>query len=163
MTAFGKFPSLGAFLVACEDDRRKREQEADLSPATRTTRRRRDHDVVEVDCKIAEVMRNDTHGAKHVRLHVELTDVIESDADVDDDVQSDLKSHQYVLVVIQYGDRHGGTAQPIPGLIEGADIRVRGAWITAEHAYAVGGEKLSVLHFTHSPVGFVMVGGIIYR
>jgi endonuclease G len=165
VTAFGKFPSLEAFLAAYEADRRKREreEEADLSPAARMARRRRHRDVVEADCQIAEVMPNDTNGVKHVQLHVDLTEVIESDADVDDDVQSHLESHEHVLVVIRYGDRSSGIPEPIPGLIEGADIRVRGEWITAERAHAAGGEKLSVLHFTHSPIGFVMVGETIYR
>lgn len=161
MTAFGKFPSLEAFLVAYEADRRTSERtgDVDLSSTARMTRRRRDRDVVEVDCRIAEVEPDDTHGSKHVLLHVELTDVIESDIDVDDDVQGHVSSHACVLVAIQYGN-HG---HEIPGLIAGADIRVRGAWIAAERAYPVGGERLSVLHFTHAPIGFVQVGGTIYR
>jgi endonuclease G, mitochondrial len=162
MSAFGKFSSLEAFLVAYEADRRKREceEEAGLSLAARRNRRRGHRDVVEVDCRIAEVDSNDTSGTKHIQIRVELTDVIETDADVGDDVQRHLASHELVFVAIQYG--HGGVPESIPGLIQGADIQVRGVWITAERAHAVGGQKLSVLHYTHSPVGFVMVGGTIY-
>jgi endonuclease G len=159
MSAFGKFPSLEAFLVAYEAERRMggRAGDADLSSTARMAGRHKDRDVVEVDCKIAEVEPNDTHGSKHVVLEVELTDVIASDVDVDDDVRRHLASHAYVLVAIQYGNHQ------IPGLIQGAAIRLRGAWITAEQAHPVGGERLSVLHFTHAPVGFVMVGGTTYR
>jgi endonuclease G len=160
MTGFGKFPSLEAFLVAYEADRRigERAKQLDLSATARMTRRRKDRDVVEVACKIARVEPDDTHGSKHVRLEVELTEVIASDRDVDGDVRSHLASHAYVLVAIQY-DQHS----EIPGLIAGVDIRVRGEWITAERAYPVGGDRLSVLHFTHAPIGFVVVGRTTYR
>ncbi|HEX3764543.1 MAG TPA: hypothetical protein VHW23_37870 [Kofleriaceae bacterium] len=142
MTAFGKFPSLEAFVIG----------------RAGMTRARKFRDVVEVDCKIAVVEPVDTHGVKHVRIDVELIDVLASDPDIDGDVQRHLASREYVLVAIQYGKQG-----PIPGLIQGADIRVRGEWITAERAYAVGGDKLAVLHFTHAPVGFVMVGKTVYR
>jgi endonuclease G len=165
MTAFGQFPSLEAFLIAYEADRRQRQraQEADLSPAEHVIRRPRDRDVVEVDCNIAEVEPSDTDGLKHVLLQVEVTGIIESDADVDADVQSHLASRAHVLVAIQYGGGHRRSPGAIPGLVAGANIRVRGEWIPAERAYPAGGEKISVLHFTHSPLGFVMVGGTIYR
>jgi endonuclease G len=165
MPAFGEFPSLEAFLVAYEADRRTREcEEEDTLPlAVPMARRHRDRDVVEVDCKIAEVLADDTKGLKHVQLRVVLTGVLDSDADVDADVQGHLASHAQVFVAIQYEARHGTIPEPIPGLVEGADIRVRGAWITAERAHAVGGKKLSVMHYTHAPIGFVMVGGVVYR
>jgi endonuclease G len=164
MTAFGKFPSLEAFLVAYEADRRtrEREEEAGLPLAERMARRPKQRDVVEIDCTIAEVMPDDTKGSKHVQLQVVLTGVIESDADVDADIQGHLASHAHVFVAIQYEDHQTKIRGPIPGLIEGADIRLRGEWITAERARAVGGKKLSVLHFTHAPIGFVMVGGTVY-
>jgi endonuclease G len=144
MTGFGKFPSLEAFVVACEGDRADRAQH---------------RDVVEVDCKIAVVEPVDTKGVKHARIDVELTEVLSADPDVDGDVESHLASHARVLVAIQFGGSRG----EIPGLVEGADIRVRGVWVTAERAYAAGGDKLAVLHFTHAPVGFVVVGGTVYK
>jgi endonuclease G len=161
MTGFGKFPSLDAFLVAYEADRgmEERAKQLDLSATARMTRRRRDRDVVEVACKIAQVEPDDTHGSKHARLQVELTEVIASDPDVDGDVRRHLASHACVLVAIEYDDHH----PEIPGLIAGVVIRARGEWITAERAYGVGGDKLSVLHFTHAPIGFVVVGGVTYR
>lgn len=161
MTGFGKFPSLEAFLAAYEADRRmgERAKALDLSATARMTRRRKDRDVVEVDCKIAQVEPDDTHGSKHVRLQVELIDVIESDRDVDDDVRSHLASHARVRVAIEYDKHH----PEIPGLVADVDIRVRGEWITADRAYAIGGDRLSVLHFTHAPIGFVVVGGVTYR
>ncbi len=164
MTAFGKFPSLDAFLVSHDADRRAREREAeaDRSPAG-MTRRSVYRDVVEVDCKIVKVEPGDTHGVEHILLHVELTDVIASDADVDGDVRAHLASHTNVLLAIRYGDRDSGFPEPIPGLIQGANLRVRGAWIPVKWAYPIGGDKLSVLHFTHAPVGFIMVGGTVYQ
>jgi endonuclease G len=164
MTASGKSLSLDAWLVGDDADpcTRECEAEADRSLAgmpLRSTYR----DVVEVDCKIAEVEPGDTHGVKHDLLHVELIDVIASDPEVDGDVREHLASHAYVLVAIRYGDPHRGFPEPIPGLVQGADLRVRGRWVPAAQAYPTGGEKLSVLHFTHSPVGFIMVGGTVYR
>ena len=165
MPAFGEFPSVESFLVAYEADRctREREEEATLPLAAPLARRRGNRDVVEVDCRIAEILRDDTKGLKHVQLRVVLTGVLESDADVDADVESHLASHAQVFVAIQYEARRGTIPEPIPGLVEGADIRLRGAWITAERAHAVGGKKLSVMHYTHAPIGFVMVGGVVYR
>jgi endonuclease G len=164
MTAIGKFPSLEAFLAAYEADRckREREEEAGLSLAERMARRRRQRDVVEVDCKIAEVLPNDCNGVKHVQLQVVLTCVIESDADVKRDVRRHLESYEHVFVAIQYSDCQSGSSEPIPGLVEGADIRLRGRWITAKRAYPEHGEMLSVLHYTHAPIGFVIVDGTIY-
>lgn len=164
MTAFGKFPSLDAFLVRYEADLRAREfeAEADLSPAGMAplaTYR----DVVEVDCKIAEVEPGDSSGVKHILLHVALTDVIASDPDVDGDVRAHLASQACVLVSIQYGDPRGGIPAPIPGLTPGVDFRARGRWIPAARAHPIGDAKLSVLHFTHAPVGYVIVGGTAYR
>ena len=65
MTAIGRFPSLETFLVAYEADRREREceEEAGLSLAERMARARKQRDVVEVDCKIAEIMPVDSRGA----------------------------------------------------------------------------------------------------
>jgi endonuclease G len=164
MTGFGKFPSLEAFLTAYEADRRAREQvaEAGFSFAARTARRRRLRDVVEVACSIAEVKPADTRGAKHIQLHVVLTDIIESDADVHRDVRGHLASGDHVFVAIRYGDRQSGIEEPIADIVEGAVLRVRGEWITAERARAVGGARLAVLHFTHPPLGFVAVGETIY-
>src|SRR3954470_18316209 len=140
MSAFGKFPSLEAFLVAHEAERRTagRAEDVDLSSTARMTPRRKDRDVVEVDCTIVEVEPSDTRGSKHILLEVELTAVLASDVDVDDDVRRHLASHAYVLVSIQYDAHH----RQIPGLVQGVAIRVRGAWITADQAYAVGGERL---------------------
>ena len=163
MTASIQLPSLKAFLAALEVDRREREREEEVDALLEGMARRPKHrDVVEVDCSVAEIWPADNNGVKHILLAVALTDVIESDAEVDSDVQSHLESHQHVLVVIQVGSRDG-IPDPIPGLTEGVDIRVRGVWIPAEQAHPVGNEKLSVLHFAHAPVGFVMVGDTIYR
>jgi endonuclease G len=164
MTASGRFPGLNAFLIACEADRREREYEEDvdlLFPAR--PGRRPSRDIVEVDCKIAEVEPADTHGSKHILLQVELTGVIEADADVDADVRGHLASHAHVLVAIQYNGRGPGIAGSIPGLVAGVEIRVRGAWIPVKQSRPTGGEKLAVLHFTHAPIGFVVVDGTTYR
>ena len=164
MPAFGEFPSLEAFLVAYEADHHTCEREdASLPLAAPMARRRGDRDVVEVDCRIAEVMPDDHKGLKHLQLRVVLTGVLESDADVDADVQRHLASHAQVFVAIQYQARQGGIPESIPGLVEGADVRVRGEWITAERAHSVGGKRLSVMHYTHAPIGFIMVGSVVYR
>ena len=164
MSQFGKFPSIEAFLSAYAAEGQKHRQlaEVGLQLEERLASRREHRDVVEVAALIVAVQPEDSDGAKHYRLHVSLKTIFQSDEHVDADVQSHLKTGERVFVAIRYGDRMAGTSGPIDGLISGALIRLRGEWITAEHAYAIGGERLSVLHFTHPPVGFVAVGDKVY-
>ena len=164
MAQFGKFPSIEAFLTAyaAEKQRRAEAFEAGLEFEARLSNRLQNRNVVEVTTLIAEVKPEDSDGAKHYRLHVTLKTVIQTDPDVDVDVQSHLKTGERVFVAIRYGDRLSGNSGAIEGLVAGAEIRLRGEWITAEHAYAIGGERLSVLHFTHPPIGFVAIGDHIY-
>ena len=44
---------------------------------------------------------------------------------------------------------------PLTSLQTGAALKLKGEWITKEKARAHGGEKMSVLHFTHHPLGFI--------
>jgi endonuclease G len=164
MSQFGKFPSIEAFLTAYAAEKQQRVQlaEVGLQLEARFIARRQSRDVVEVASLIAEVKPEDSDGAKHYRLHVVIKTIFQTDPDVDADLQSHLKTGERVFVAIRYGDRLSGNAGPIEGLVAGANIRLRGEWITAEHAYAIGGERLSVLHFTHPPIGFVAIGDKIY-
>ena len=47
-----------------------------------------------------------------------------------------------------------GIPTAIPGLKVGAKMHLQGEWITKARATSHGGRKLSVLHFTHHPLGF---------
>lgn len=96
----------------------------------------------------------DVDGDRHYRLLVTIAEIIESDPDVDADLHNNLADKSDVFVAIRYGDRMG-IMEPIEGLDEGANVHLRGEWITKERAKEHGGRVLSVLHFTHHPIGFV--------
>ena len=61
-----------------------------------------------------------------------------------------------VFVAIRVGDSMGIT-KPIVGLEDGVGLDLKGEWIPKEKAFAHGGRALSVLHFTHHPLGFICV------
>jgi hypothetical protein len=154
--SFGEFPSFAKFIENFEVARvaEERELEQGLSIAAKRERRRETRDIVEVDAKIHKREPDDVDGDKHYRLLVTLIDIIKSDTDVDADLQNNLAGQSDVFVAIRYGDRMG-ISEPIEGLDEGATLHLRGEWITKEKAREHGGRVLSVLHFTHHPVGFV--------
>lgn len=59
-----------------------------------------------------------------------------------------------IFVAIRFGDNEG-LVDPVP-FVEGQMTRMQGEYIDAADAYATADNPgLSVLHFTHHPVGFV--------
>lgn len=163
MPNFGRFPSFEAFIENYEAERRKQELLAldGLSFDMKKARARRPHErnVVDVDCVIKKALPEED--AIHHHLHVQVTKVRLHDPDVEADLSRCVESGELIFVSIRHGDRMGIPGS-VPGLQEGVTIELKGEWIPREQAYAHGGEKLSVMHFTHHDIGFVAVNGQIY-
>jgi endonuclease G len=155
MMAFGKFPSFAKFIESYEAARQREaaERERDMTFEQRVEARRTERNIVEVDTTIDVREPDDVDGDKHYRLRVRIDDVLQGDPDVDADIKRCVDGRLDVFVAIRYGDRMG-ILTPIPGLDAGAKLRLKGEWIPRDQAQNHGGEKVSVLHFTHHPIGF---------
>ncbi len=163
---FGKFGSVEEFLESFERARRQEEEQAveeSLGLVGRRRRRRRpprqprERDVVEVIGVLRERELDDTRAPKHHHLLVTVNELVDADVDVERDVARVMDTGEDVFVSVRFGDRMGIT-ETIDGLAAGARIHVRGEWITRQAAHDHGGRDLSVLHFTHDPLGFICVG-----
>jgi endonuclease G, mitochondrial len=44
-----------------------------------------------------------------------------------------------------------------PGIKKNVELHIRGEWIPRDKAYEHGGENMSVLHFTHDPLGYICI------
>jgi hypothetical protein len=165
---FGKFSSFAKFIESYQAARRAEiwEMERSLPMEERVVWMRKQRDVVETTALLKERQPDDVDGSRHFRLIVHLKDVIECDVDVKQDVQDNLDTNGRIFVSIRYGDSMGitqGLDQLESALEEGTELKLRGEWITKEKAYSHGGEQLSVLHFTHRPLGFVCTPSDCYR
>ena len=154
---FGSFPSLGDFLEsyrAAEQAERAKALDG-LTPAAAQAALA-DRNVVEVNAKITVKEPDDTnaHGGKHMRFIVHVTKILQSDADVATDLNAALTKTLDVFVAVRFGDSMGLPAV-VPGLKSGTELHLKGVWITKDKATAHGGKKVSVLHFTHHPLGFI--------
>jgi endonuclease G len=85
---------------------------------------------------------------------VHVTGILVNDKDVAADVKDAQATERDVFVAIRIGDAMG-IQEPIKGLTKGSQLHLRGEWITREKAKAHGGERMSVLHFIHHPIGFI--------
>lgn len=160
MPAFGKFPTFSAFI---ENYRRQRQTERQqtlsglpiaLQPEALRDAMHKERDIVEVTGTIQVREPDDSDGDKHYRLRIVIRECKQSDPDIDADLQRCIKDQAQVFIAIRYGDSLGVQGE-IPGLDVGASLRLRGEWIPRERAYSHGGEPMSVLHFTHHPIGFI--------
>ena len=71
---------------------------------------------------------------------------------------------RYIWVLLGWSMQLGVASTPVGVL--GVDTGTADAfveWIPREQAYAHGGEQLSVLHFTHHPIGFVCTSERCYE
>jgi endonuclease G len=157
--SFGKFKSIDAFLDSYKASReieRARAEEGLPIEERRQRRRQQTRDVVEVSATLR--VREDEGGAssQHIQMLINVTELLEGDPEVNDDVERVMQGHEDVFLAVRVGDSMGIT-RPIEGLDDGAGLKLRGQWIPKDHAFAHGGEKMSVLHFTHHPVGFICV------
>jgi endonuclease G len=155
---FGKFRSIEEFLTAYQASRRAAEKAADLalSPMALKAKKKKPkkRTLAEVDATISVRLPDDTKGSKHHLLKVTLKKVVNVDSKIRKDVNDTLKNKELVLVSVRFGDRQG-IEDPVPGLDEEVAVKVKGEWIPAEQAQAIGGDRLAVLHFTHDPIGFI--------
>ncbi|MFN0054656.1 MAG: hypothetical protein ACKV0T_20990, partial [Planctomycetales bacterium] len=116
----------------------------------------RQRDVVEVSAtiKVKEPDDNDPNGGKHHRFIIRVVKILKSDPDVATDLNKSLTAALDVFVAVRIGDSLG-IPSPIPGLKAGLVLHLQGEWIPKAKARAHGGRNMSVLHFTHHPLGFV--------
>ncbi|PSB56061.1 DNA/RNA non-specific endonuclease [Chamaesiphon polymorphus] len=156
---FGQFESFEAFLESYSQAQaiadRLEEPEIGLEARRKKMRKRRERDVVEIAVTVVEYLGIDNHGGdRHQQAILNVTKAIEGDPDVENDLKRVINGSERVFLSVRFGDRLG-LPTSVPGIENGSKLRVRGEWITQERAYAHGGEKLSVIHFTHHPIGFV--------
>ena len=155
-TSFGKFASFGAFI---ESYRLAQNQERDAQlaglGAAEAAPSLQQRDVVEVNATITvkEPDDNDASGGKHHRFIIHVTQILKSDPDVAADLNKSLTDALDVFVAVRIGDSMG-ILRGIPGLRVGLKVHLKGEWIPKAKATAHGGKKMSVLHFTHHPLGF---------
>lgn len=148
---YGMFESFEAFLESYERARAGLEAETLTVKALEKKKKLRERDVVEITAEVA--VDQGTEGL-HQHLLVTVRSVELGDKDVADDLQRVIAENERVFVAIRFGD-HLGLAQPVPGLSQGVSVRLKGEWIPRDKAYMHGGEKMSVIHFTHHPLGYV--------
>jgi endonuclease G len=154
---FGKFKSVGEFLESYKAARERERAEAEKElPFEERVRRRREQtrNVVEVSAKLRR--REDGGGDLHVQMLITLTGLLEGSPAVNADVERVLAAGEDVFLAVRTGDSMGIT-EPIQGLVTGVGLDVKGEWIPQDQAFAHGGRAMSVLHFTHHPVGFICV------
>ncbi len=156
---FGKFENFEAFISSYTQAQivaEKQEESAiGLEARRKKIRQRRQRDVVEIAASVVDYLGIDTEGGdSHQQMILNVTDAIQDDPDIHDDLQRVIDDKEEVFLSVRFGDRMG-LQQPVPGVKDGSELRVRGEWITKEKAYAHGGKKLSVIHFTHHPLGFI--------
>ena len=154
---FGKFASIDAFLESYKASQEKALTDAEKDMPfeekvqNRSTQTR---NVVKVSAKL-DKLESDGHSL-HVQMLIKVVEVLKGNAAVADDVQRVLTDDEDVFLAVRVGDSMGIT-KPIVGLVAGVGLKVQGEWIPRDKAFAHGGEKLSVLHFTHHPLGFICV------
>ena len=96
----------------------------------------------------------DQKGAHHQHFYVDIKRVMDGDAE--------LVEGKPVFVSVRYGDEEG-LPEPIPGLLPGRPVIIRGKYIPSDEAYETDDNPgLPVLHFTHRPIGYVIFCGIKY-
>jgi endonuclease G, mitochondrial len=158
-SGFGQFDSFEAFLESYSQAQQiadKQEESAIGLEARRSKMRKgRQRDVVEIAVSVIDYLGIDNKGGdSHQQMILNVTEVIEGDPDINDDLQRVLNGRERVFLSVRFGDRMG-LRTSVPGIQNGSTLRVRGEWITRDRAFAHGGEKLSVIHFTHHPIGFI--------
>jgi len=158
---YGKFASFEAFIDSynLQDNQKKAFEISSLSREEQLVfiQSIKNKDVVEV-ISISKKHNPDEPGAGgeiHYQIIVELTEIKSTYPDIEADMNRCLQDKAPVFVAVRYGDKMG-ISQPIQqGLDEGNVLHIKGVWIPEDKAYSHGGEKMSVLHFTHHPVGFI--------
>lgn len=146
---FGRYTGIGRFLEGWERQRRE-------SAAGREERRRKPfspaRNVVEVRAAVERVLADDLAGVRHQQFVVVVQKVVSATDRAD--VDAAVRDAREVRVAVRFGDSRG-LPDRVPGVRSGLELHLKGEWIAAEQAFAVGGESTAVRHFTHDPLGFV--------
>lgn len=156
---FGDFESVGAFLRSYKSAEEKEQVEAERElPFEERVRRRRQQtrSVVEVSATLRHREPDDRDGDQHVRLLITVSELLEGNTAVNSDVERTIQDEEDVFVAIRIGDSMG-IQDDILGLEDGVGLKLKGEWIPRERARSHGGRPMSVLHFTHHPLGFICV------
>ena len=156
--AFGQFPSIGDFLnayrISEKESFAQSLQQFNLERQAAMLAKPRNLAEIEAVLVRREPDDLDANGGQHYRLIVTVTATDQADPAIGADVTDCLETKRAVFVAIRFGDAMG-VQGAIEGLEVGAKLHLKGEWITRDQAQSHGGEQLSVLHFTHHPVGFV--------
>ncbi len=156
--AFGRFASIGDFLNSYRTSEKlewARELQF-LSPELKAARLGVPRNLAEINATVQRREPDDTdaNGGQHYRLRIVVLEALAVTSEVAADVADCVLTKREVFLAIRFGDPMG-VQTPIPGLEPGAKLHLKGEWITRDKALEHGGERLSVLHFTHHPIGYV--------
>ena len=155
---FGKFKDIGAFLDSYvkEQEQVKMDYVNSLPANQRIVvlRSLLVSDVAEVKATVLQRQTDDNSVPKHYQMTISLNEIMQFSPGIKDDIFNCEQNKLPVFLAIRFGDREG-IAQPInAGMDNGNALHLKGQWIPKDKAYSHGGEKMSVLHFTHHPIGF---------
>ncbi len=155
---FGKYTTIEAFLDAYVTETVKEQMTfihtlpLESQPAYLTTLAFKD--VVEVNATILKRLPDDTATPKHYQMNITLNQLASFPPDVKDDILESKNKHLPVFLAIRFGDRQGILNPIKTGMNNGDKLHLKGQWITRDNAQSHGGARMSVLHFTHHPLGF---------
>lgn len=160
---FGRLDSFGAFIKICTEgkhivlERNSEEHSHEFERRMQDLLARRERDVVEIEASVVEYKGLDSSGGdNHQHIIITVTKIINDDKDVASDLIRVQSNNEKVFLSIRFGDQMG-LKKPLQNISPSTTLRLKGEWITKEKAYSHGGEKMSVIHFTHHPLGFVCV------
>lgn len=155
---FGKFKNIEAFLESYttqqEQERMQQIDALSIEDQLAVLKSVQVTDIAEVRATIKERQPDDLSVPKHYQMTIILNEIVTFAPDIKDDIFQCKKGKLPVFVAIRYGDRMGLTQPITNGMNNGDKMHFKGQWITRDKAYSHGGEKMSVLHFTHHPIGF---------
>jgi len=154
---FGKFKPVGEF-----PERRRAAEERKHAQAQKglafEERVRRRHEPTSSIVEVAAKLREPEDNGKNLNVSplATMAEVRGTDTAVKDGDQRVLESGDDVFVAVGDGDGMGST-RPIVGLKDSVGPALKRERIPKANAFANGGAALSVLHFTHHPLGFICV------
>jgi len=157
LARFGKFSSMAEFLSAWDTHLREQGPQTGAERRRRPARGRpapRHRKVTEVEAEVQILFEDDLSGSKHQLFEVRLTKWIDGTADAKSDVEATIRSSESVRVSVRYGDS-AGLPDRIREIRRNVKLHLKGEWISAADAFAIGGRPMAVLHFTHEPLGFI--------
>lgn len=163
---FGRFSSITEFLEAWE----RRVPGRSTAPTNEGAERKKRHpdnaggarpqpvakvrELAEIHATVIRILPDDLGGAMHQRFTIKVTSWVDGTSRIKPDVETAMKQDREVFIAVRFGDSRG-LADRVPGIRSGAELHLKGEWISAEAAHDLGGEDLAVLHFTHDPIGFL--------